>query len=253
MLFTKLISSLRRRGVSTTFIMAFGTMLARAHIARAIKGSLDFIFDTRHGTRTAGIIALGSLRISSKRKSYGTHYVATPKYEFNKVIAHLDIDAKKYCFVDFGCGMGRVLLYAMDYKFSRVIGVEFSKYLADIARSNVSNWSRKYSGEVQIITGDAVEFVIPNEPCVLWFFNPFLETVTGEILSKIYHAYKSGNDQIIIIWYNVTPNAEPIFQAPWLEVLAGETACVTSKDKTPSLMRMAEISFPYSIFKVRAS
>ncbi len=210
---TNFISSVRRRGLRQTLVRKLAKMLVRVRAARIMKNVLDYIFDKRHGTRTSGIVTLNELNIDSERKNSGTFYVATPRYEFRNIIAGLGIDTTTYTFVDFGCGMGRVLLYAMDYQFFHVIGIDFSKYLADIARSNISRYSRHYRGPAQVITGDATEFAIPKSPCVLFFFNPFSSTVTSEILLNVYNAYMSGNHDIYhMVQYHVQCGAA--FRSP---------------------------------------
>lgn len=228
-------------------------MLARTRFAKLLKNILALSFDLRHGVRTAGTIQLHRLRIQSPNKTLGTFYVATPKYEFRSIISQLRIDAARYSFVDLGCGMGRVVLYAMESGFARVIGVEFSPDLADIARSNINKYSLRSRTPAQIVTGDAAEYGLPNEPCVLWFFNPFQESVTSEVLSNVHELYRAGNRDIYIIWYNVTPNARPLFEAPWLRVIAGETACVTSKEASLEPLRAMELVLPYSILTVRGN
>ncbi|MGH6847078.1 MAG: class I SAM-dependent methyltransferase [Methylocella sp.] len=216
---------------------------------RIMKNILDFIFDKRHGTDTADIVRLEDLTIESKKKRLGNFYVATPVYEFRKIIRHLGIDTTKYTFVDFGCGKGRVLLYAIDYKFLNIIGIEFSNQLAKIAADNIAKVDKENRCHPKIIVGDAAEFIIPREPCVLFFFNPFSDIVTSEVLSNIYNAYRANNLDIYVVWYNVTPCAAPLFEAPWLKILVGEQTCNTLWDER-SLLQTAEISLPYSIFKV---
>jgi SAM-dependent methyltransferase len=228
-------------------------LLARARLAKLLKNVLAYGFDLRHGVRTAGTIHLDRLQIRSRNKERGTFYIATPKYEFNNIISQLRIDAARYLFIDLGCGMGRVVLYAMEHGFSSVIGVEFSPHLADIARSNVAKYSVRCRTPAQIVTADAAEFSFPDEPCVLWLFNPFQEAVTREVLSNVHEAYRAGNRDIYVVWYNVTPNAQPLFEAPWLKVIAGETGYVRAEEATLEPLRAMELMLPYSILTVRGN
>jgi SAM-dependent methyltransferase len=226
------------------------TRLARlsiqARVARRMKDILDYSFDKRHGTNTAGIIPLEKLRIESPRKELGEFYAPVPGYEFRKLVRYLKIRPEKYTFIDFGCGKGRALLYAFDHNFRRVIGIEFSDSLSKIAVKNIAKYRR---GHAEVILGDAADFVVPNEPCALYFANPFSDIVTREILSGVYNAYRSGNHDIYIIWYNVTSNARPLFEAPWLKLLAGEATWNPSLRDGRTLLQMAEFSLPFSIFK----
>jgi len=244
-----LISNLRQRGIRLSFIRAICAIAVKLRVARSMKNFLDYAFDARNGTKTSGTILLDNLAIESKRQKLGTFYVATPKYEFRKIIRNLAIDPAKYVFVDLGCGMGKVLLFAIEHNFSGIIGIEFSSYLADVAAANVKKYAKKYGASAQVITCDAAEFRIPRAPCVLWLFNPFTEAVTREVLVNIREAYLYGNQDIYIIWYNVTPNAAPLFEANWLEVVAGVATHLVSANSAPPALQMAEFLLPYSIFK----
>ncbi len=240
-----------RRSLRSVVARKLGKMLLRLRVARRAKDLLDFAFDHWHGTRTSGIIELGNLSIRSNRKDAGTFYVATPRYEFRNIVTRLGLDPANHVFIDFGCGMGRVLLYAMDQGFSEVVGVEFSEDLAEIARKNVAIYGKRFRGRMEVITGDAAEFVIPKHPCVLYFFNPFSSAVTGEVLANIHRAHLAGNDTISIVWYNITGNARPLFDAPWLEVVAGEKSCDPPPDENLSVSRLSHLTLPYSIFRIR--
>lgn len=228
-----------------------GVAMARSGLTRAIKASLDLCFDVRHGTKTYGIVRLDSLKIASERRHEGQFYVATPRYEFNHVIAKISINPARYVFVDQGCGMGRVLLYAAEARFRRVIGIELSPELAAIARQNVLRFRRndRQRVDIEVMTGDAGELAVPMQPCVIYFFNPFSATVTAASLERIKEAYEAGNRDIYIIWYNVTNNSEPLFRAKWLE-LVSESA----RDRVhASFLRVSNLTLPHAIFKTMGS
>ncbi len=246
----KIFSSLKRRGVRRTLVRISGRLLLEAGIARLINRTLAKLFDARHGTQTCGIVFPEQMDIDPERKAHGQFYVATPFYEFKRLMARLDVDTTKYTFIDFGCGMGKVLLYADAYNFQSVIGIEYSTLLADIARKNIALYCGDKTPPPQVIIGDAGTFKIPPTPCVLFFFNPFSSTVTGEVLVNLHQAYQDGNQDIYIVWYNTTDNAAPLFEAPWLQVIDGETTCVIDDFDRP-LLQLAQIWLPYTLFRVR--
>lgn len=222
-------------------------LILRARLARKFKDILEYTFDMCHGTNTAGVISVAELVTSSKRKELASCYASTPGYEFRKILAHLDIDYRNYTFVDFGCGKGKVLFYAYDYGFQRVIGVEFCD-LADIAKANMLKYDKRDCSRV--IKGDAVDFVIPAEPCVLYFANPFSDLVSKEVLANIFAAYNRGNKAIYIIWYNTNGSAQPFLDAGWLEIVAG-TDTTTPWIYPRTIPQVFEFCLPYTIFKVR--
>ena len=91
-------------------------------------------------------------------------------------------------FIDYGSGMGRIVYEAAArYPFKRVIGLELSDKLNEIARSNLDrNSSRLRCSNVEIVTGDALEYDPPSDVTVAWFYNPFtgatLETAVQKLL-----------------------------------------------------------------------
>ena len=62
-------------------------------------------------------------------------------------------------FVDFGAGLGRVVIQAAQHPFGRVIGVEISPELSATARANVDQMrTRLACPDVEIVTADATRF-----------------------------------------------------------------------------------------------
>lgn len=240
-------SKLRHHG----FRYLLGVVVARSGLTRTVKNVLDLCFDIRHGTRTYGIVRLESLTIESERRREGQFYVATPRYEFNHVMGKLGINPARYVFIDQGCGMGRVLLYAAEAGCRRVIGIELSTELAEIARQNILRLRQheRNGAEMEIVIGDAGELAVPLQPCIIYFFNPFSAAVTAASLAKIKESYEAGNQDIYIIWYNVTANAEPLFRAEWLELLSDSAR---ESARNPFLMA-SNLRLPYAIFKPAGS
>ena len=85
-------------------------------------------------------------------------------------------------FVDFGCGKGRVVHQAAKRPFRRVIGVEISPALAEIARANLATRRHQHRcPNVEIVVADAKEFRVPDDLTIAYFWHPF----TGETLEAV--------------------------------------------------------------------
>ena len=85
-------------------------------------------------------------------------------------------------FVDFGSGKGRVIYQAARLPFGRVVGIELSEHLNEIARQNIErNRSRLKCQNVEFITGDMTTTQIPDEMTVAYMFN----SVSGEVLQRL--------------------------------------------------------------------
>ena len=93
-------------------------------------------------------------------------------------------------FVDIGCGKGRTLHQAARWPFRRVIGVEVSPELAEIARSGLAARSHRHRcRDVEVVVADAKEFAVPDDVTVVYFFRPFgddtLEAVLRAVVDSI--------------------------------------------------------------------
>ena len=93
-------------------------------------------------------------------------------------------------FVDFGCGKGRVVHQAARRPFRRVIGVEISPVLAEIARNGLAARRHQHRcGSVEIVVSDVTQFRIPDDLTIGYFFHPFsgetFDTVLRDIVDSI--------------------------------------------------------------------
>jgi SAM-dependent methyltransferase len=90
-------------------------------------------------------------------------------------------------FVDFGCGKGRVLLVASEYSFRKIIGVEFSRELADTAQQNIDRFrsDRQKCRDLEVRCVDAREFSIPDDGVLFYFYEPFSEAIAEEVFANI--------------------------------------------------------------------
>jgi hypothetical protein len=85
-------------------------------------------------------------------------------------------------FLDYGSGLGSVLLMAATFPFRRVIGVEYSEALATRAAQILGRARPKlHCQAIDIVTADAADYAIPDDVTVIYFFNPF----RGETLARV--------------------------------------------------------------------
>jgi hypothetical protein len=122
---------------------------------------------------------------------------------FEEMIGASAIEPDCYSFIDFGSGKGRVLLLASRLPFRRIIGVEFSCSLHRIAEQNLHSvrFADRRSGPVESLCTDAIRFPIPEEPVVLYFYNPFDRQIMEAVRDNVVRSYE-GNPRSIVIIYN---------------------------------------------------
>jgi SAM-dependent methyltransferase len=138
------------------------------------KRMVDPLFDAEHGVDTGGLTPIRDLR-SAPPGNDGVDHIAVDPDHFAEAMAALDIDHRRYTFVDMGSGKGRALLLAAKLPFARLIGVEFADELAAVARSNFARLSLAdpLMNRVEIVEADAARFELPLAPTVLFLYNPF--------------------------------------------------------------------------------
>jgi SAM-dependent methyltransferase len=89
-------------------------------------------------------------------------------------------------FIDFGCGKGRVVHQAAKRPFGRVIGVEISPELAEIARTGLEARRDQYRCQnVEIVVSDVTKYRVPDDLTIGYFFRPFEGEAIDEVLRGI--------------------------------------------------------------------
>lgn len=212
----KLARVLRRDGVfGTVRVLAKNIaheLRKRTPSGRAAQHHVD-AFDARYGTDTWGQVEAGELDVDSEFYDHATRYEASWSTSFHRAIASLDMDHSGVTFIDLGSGKGRTLLMASDYPFKRIIGVEFSASLCDIARNNVSI----YRGEAQkteafeIVCDDATQFPLPDGPLLIYMYHPFGDPVMRRVVDNIEQAAIATPRPIHVVYMN------PVHQGAYRE------------------------------------
>jgi predicted RNA methylase len=180
----------------------------------AISILQDYIFDFLHGTNTVRKIRQDALSTVGAHKKEARDYVPTRGRAFLKLMERL-VFPKGGVFIDFGSGKGKILMLASKLGFKRVVGVEFSPYLCDLANQNIVSFSRKDPSKVkiEILCMDAAEFSIPDDANVIFMFNPFGLAVMESVVANIDASLRGCPREYILI-YNDPCYFEIIRQLP---------------------------------------
>ncbi len=116
--------------------------------------------------------------------------------------AHLDF--RELTFLDFGSGKGRILLMASDYPFRRIIGVELLPSLERIARENFGQYKSdsQQCFALESICADATRFPLPEEPLVLYLFNPFPESGLRQVVANLEQSMRKHPRPVYVLYHN---------------------------------------------------
>jgi SAM-dependent methyltransferase len=133
-------------------------------------------------------------------------------------MAALPINFSEFTFVDFGSGKGRALLLASEYPFKKILGLEFSPQLHDVAVANIHRY-RSESQKCRLVESrvmDFVEFEFPDEPLVLYFFDPSNAKVIGQVMKNLERSVRARPREVYVAY--VGPRAVELPQvADFLE------------------------------------
>jgi hypothetical protein len=119
--------------------------------------------------------------------------------------------------------MGRAMLLAAELPFRQVVGVELNPTLARIARRNLADWraSGRARTPMKLVCGDAVEFPLPEGPCLAFLFNPFGAPVMRRLLAAWRKVLVGRAGELDLIYVNNEQERELEQQAGFARLFLG--------------------------------
>jgi SAM-dependent methyltransferase len=187
---------------------------------RSRYGDIDYDFDHNVDTTWATV----SLRTRVRELLSSGRYQPSEPSLFHQILRSLPVAPSGFTFIDLGSGKGRTLLMASDYPFRRIIGVEFLAELDAIARENISRYhgDRQKCFALESHAGDARDFAFPQEPTVLYLFNPFPEYVLRTVLANLHNSLTEFRRPVFVIYHNLAHESvftvcawlQPVYRAP---------------------------------------
>jgi SAM-dependent methyltransferase len=129
-------------------------------------------------------------------------YVPTPWHVLPRALRYIGVSHRD-TFIDFGCGKGRVVHQAARRPFRRVIGVEVSPTLAEIARTALAARAHQHRcPDVDIVIADVEQFVVPDDLTIGYLFQPFGDNTLAMLLQGIAESIDRNprRVQMIYLW-----------------------------------------------------
>jgi SAM-dependent methyltransferase len=178
-------------------------------VFRVIGRTRSKTWDLIHNVDTCGEIPLVELNFQSENKApgleYQSHHPRILRAFLQSLALDWAIDYEKYTFVDFGCGKGRVLLVASEFPFRRIVGVEFAVPLAEVAKRNLVSYRSKTQKcrDISVLAMDAVDYQLPEEPEVLYFYSPFPPAVMEQVFQNIERSLQQSPRELLVLFSGV--------------------------------------------------
>src|ERR1035438_8549148 len=166
-------------------------------------GDAEYDWDHRVNTTSAAVSWRDRLL-----RVFHSPYQPTESVLFHEMIgalcAQACFDFRDFAFIDLGSGKGRTLLMASDYPFRRIVGVELLPSLHQIAQQNL----RQYKNEsqkcfaIESICADATAFSFPDQPLVIYLFNPFPESGMRQVFANLEQSLRIHPRPVYVLYHN---------------------------------------------------
>ena len=157
---------------------------------RVGEGFTRHPFDEEFGVRTSGLVAGRHLKSGHLHDRHATAYYGVAPSVLRALLRRWQKSRpgwalEEVSFIDVGAGMGRAMLLTAELPFRQVVGVELNPTLGRIGRKNLAVWraSGRARTPMKLVCGDAVEFPLPEGPCLAFLFNPFGAPVMRRLLA----------------------------------------------------------------------
>jgi Methyltransferase domain len=157
-----------------------------------------------------------------------THYLPSGWLDLRRALPRRAVRPTDV-FADFGSGKGRMVYEAAKYPFARVIGVEISAKLNEVARRNIERKRDKLvCQDIELVTADAGDFEVPDNLTVAYFYHPFggdtFDAVMGNIIGSL-----DRNPRRLTLIYQLPLNEDRILATGRFELV--RTLARRSRDR----------------------
>jgi hypothetical protein len=178
-------------------------------------------FDRTFHVDTAGYVLLEAMEVVGDNRDHGHPYAGIRPRDFQELMGRIPAEHEDYVFIDYGSGKGRALFLAAEWPFKAAIGVEFAPELHRIAEKNIRTYQNpgRRCRDIRTLCMDAVDFEPPREPAILYFYNPFSESVLSAVLEKVRKSLEESPRPLWVGYHNLWAH-RPLDQARFLEPFA---------------------------------
>jgi hypothetical protein len=193
--------SIKYRGVPFTMLWCVMYVLGLAQTWRFSRYRARQ-FDRRYGLDTAQIIDPSQLGLSAADAEQSIEYEPCAPELVAGALSSLPIPLRDYVFVDLGSGKGAAVLSASLFPFKRIVGIEWSKRVAGIARENVRKFAHPGQAcrSIELLEGDATAYELPPEPLVLFLYNPFREPLVRRTVDNLRRSLERSPRHVVVVY-----------------------------------------------------
>jgi hypothetical protein len=150
---------------------------------------VESYYERHFGVATGKEVMLDSLGIHDPD---AVRYSPTPYPAFFRAMKLVGADLSSSVLVDYGAGLGRIVVCAASLPLAGVIGIEFAGELVRRCNGNLECARHRLAcKEVAIVHGNAMTWCVPPNVNIFHFYNPFLgqtlRATVGEISRSLHN------------------------------------------------------------------
>jgi SAM-dependent methyltransferase len=136
---------------------------------------------------------------------------------FDIIMRHVEIAPQKSVFLDYGCGKGRAVILAALQPFRKVIGIETTPALSDIAKQHVQRVHEKLvAKDIIVVTTDARFYTVPDDVTHIFLYNSFSGEVLVDVLKQIKSSLLRKKRKLTIMYVLPAKNDNKLDKEKWL-------------------------------------
>lgn len=184
-------------------------------------GDADYDWDYRVNT-TSGAVPWRDRLLGMFHSEYQPTEPAAFHEMLDALRKHTNLNFHDFIFVDLGSGKGRTLLMASDYPFRRIVGVELLPELHRIAEQNLGQYKSNSQKcfALESICADAGGFSFPDDPLVIYLFNPLPESGLRRVFANLEQSLSTHRRRVYVLYHN--PLLEHVLsESPSLKKIGG--------------------------------
>jgi hypothetical protein len=168
----------------------------------AAHRTLENHYERHFGIDTGHEVMLDTLGVTDQD---AVRYSPTPYPAFFKAMKLVRADLSASTLVDYGSGLGRIVICAGTLRLKRVIGVEFVPELNRRAQLNIAKASVRFKcKDVSTVVANAMDWPVPADANIFHFYNPFLNETLRGCISRITESLRLHPRKVWIV-----------FASPW--------------------------------------
>jgi CBS domain-containing protein len=166
----------------------------------SVRNGFIKAMEHRYRIRTRGFITPEELGIAHPDR---VEYDPTPWFGLRQTLPVGWVRSDDV-FIDFGAGMGRVVFQAAAYyPFKRVIGIELSRALHEIAQANIErSRDRLRCRNIELVNCDVASYEIPDDVTVVYLFNPFTGQTFSLVIDRLLASVARNPRSVRIVYRN---------------------------------------------------